>query len=71
MSEIKIIPDGVDQDTAIVAIAWEITKESMKYKTTEGELRLTPETYIDKITELFRRARQQLLEDPGKGFEEE
>ena len=27
-----MIPDGVDQATAITAVAWEITKESMNYK---------------------------------------
>ena len=64
MSESKIIPDGVDRGTAMAAIAWEITKESMKYKTTEGELKFAPETYIDKITTLFRRALYQLENDP-------
>lgn len=63
MSESKIIPDGVDQATAITAIAWEITRESLKYKTTEDELKMTPESYIDKITRLFRKARLQLGAD--------
>ena len=62
MSESKIIPDGVDQATAIAAIAWEITRESLKYKTTEDELKMTPEFYIDKITRLFRKTPLQLGE---------
>jgi hypothetical protein len=65
MSESKIIPDGVDRDTAMIAIAWEITKESLKYKATEGELKLTSEAYIDKMTVLFRKALDQLEKEPG------
>jgi hypothetical protein len=64
MSDSKTIPDGVDNPTALTAIAWEITKESMKYKTTEGDLKLTPEIYIDKITTLFRKAQKQLYSKP-------
>ena len=67
MSESKYVPDGVDQPTAIIAIAWEIARESMKYKTTEGDLKLTPETYIDKITAMFCKARKQLCEEQGEG----
>ena len=67
MSESKYVPDGVDQSTAIIAIAWEIARESLKYKTTESNLKLTPEDYIDKITELFCKARRQLCEGQGEG----
>jgi hypothetical protein len=65
MSESKTIPDGVDQATALIAIAWEIARESMKYKTTEGGLNLTPDTYIDKVTSLFCKALSQLRDETG------
>jgi len=65
MSDSKTIPDGVDCATAMTAIAWEIAKDSMKYKTTDDTLKLTPETYIKKITTLFRQALEQLENEPG------
>jgi len=64
MSDSKTIPDGVDNRTALTAIAWEIAKDAMKYKTTEGDLKFAPETYIDKITALFRKALDQLENEP-------
>jgi len=65
MSDSKTIPDGVDSATAMRAIAWEIAKDSLKYKTTDENLKLTPETYIKKVTALFRQALDQLENEPG------
>jgi hypothetical protein len=64
MSESKTIPDGVDKATAMAAIAWEITLEAMKFQTTEEDLKMTPESYINKITALYRKSFNQLKTEP-------
>lgn len=64
MSDSKTIPDGVDKATAMTAIAWEITQEAMKFHTTEEDLKMSPESYINKVTALYRKALNQLKNEP-------
>jgi hypothetical protein len=61
--KMTVIPDGVDAETARIAIAWEIANRTVQIKRSELGSDSDNE-YIDLITQAFRRAYEQLSKGP-------